>query len=1366
MKHDSFLKRAAVAAFGAAALTTGAETVFEENFRFYSDFTPAVTRDEGLQVGCDGVWELYAQLDCNATKPLDAFAKPVALPAGNKFCVTMVFAVRGDKKKNEPSFFDLVFIGKSGKRELVRIASDEIAGAKIPFLDGGWKNFGFRSNGKDVEIYLAVDRGHAFEKVATTRLKEEAAFFNIACTPGKAFSLKSVKVTTADEPLMSFPVEKHFADFRSLTQPIAGGTVAKGCEQVKIPLGKVAGLAFKMNATNATAELLFEGKQGGWKVSVGDFRKDKRDATVNFSVLGGHGGIEQWVRPNMRPFTENAETGQRGMVPAGYDVLREWNRTPSASQHVNNLDFVRNTSGAVDFYLDGSRVATIGADVKALVFKPGAGVTYRVKDCAEEAKIDRAKYFPIDLGVNPRAKALVGGTLSGVKPGFGTFGGAPVKVVGPIDSADVSICRQGKGNWALEVEEYHGRNPQQGFPMAIHYRVPAATYAKAHVVFALDPDPKKDPILTVRLGRYETNGVGGNMMGDTVLDFTKGVPESCKKIGEVKLADRTANVYYAEVPVNVGRIIDLACGDYLDFEFAGKGWENFQQLDNSMKPDPNSDSAFNILGVTLEKVPFNVIVREATPGNVFTADEMGRKTSVELVATAAGKGSVAWVARDFDGQEAFRGEKAWSAAKAGVTNRVDIALDTKEVGYFTLDVVFKDASGRDLFTHAASFGVLPEAGRKVSRHDSPYAIWWFNCHGSTGKAEVGGPLMQKAGIRKCSWNSMKQEEYDRYDATSCGNFMIPARHSCFDNATGKFKAGTYKGPDGKPVQAKDGEEWVVATIREQVSKMPKDAKPHLLVWHESAPTASVPEELLDEPVPAGKVYHADEWDAAYLNELARIVHKHFPGLPIQVGNSTWSIGAVVGPMRKGAKPESYDRIGIETPSQVVVPERMLDCGLQGMQITLDATEAIGGKRAKANGTWEFVYRCERDMGEKQQAEWYVRDILISLMHDFYLISPGIFFDCSSGYYNGLWGGSGLLRRSPWVYPKPAFIAYGVLTKALDGVTLSRQLDTGSTTVYAVEFKRLDGKFVTVLWASRGTVDFKVVTAKGFLGIGGGGGEVWQMLGAKSALAAGESVVKGGTSPVYLITEKPLESVAIAGRAYPKTEAVVKNAKVAAAFDNADEIELKPDPWMETTGKRYFFPVMKPCDEFTLETVEDETMGKCVELKLGPAKNPTKATSKSGKRYSDRYITRYTTLRLKEPKVFTGKPAVLGVWVKGDSNWGQVRFEIEDADGEVFKNQSTGRWWMCDIMDWPGNLAVNFDGWSYCYCSLLDNKMVLDRSPGLVAEQWVSEGGDKQMKFPVKLRAITVGMNREKLDLMDFKPATNVIRLKNAGGTEE
>lgn len=1347
---------------GICAASAGARTVFEENFRFYSDFTPVVTFDTGLQVGCDGVWELSAQLDCNATKPLDVFTKPVNLPPGNRFNVTMTAAVRGDKNKEVPSFFDIVFTDKQGRRELVRIASDSIAGAKIPFLDSGWKDLGLKADGKKIEFYLAVDRGHPFEKVAVAQLKNEAATFNIACTPQKSFSLKKVKVTTHDEPLMSYPVEKHFADFRSLNRQIEGGSRADGTEIIPIRKDKVAGLRFRMNSTNATSVLSFTDEKGtprNWKISVGGYKADKGDANITI-MENGRWVTTQWVRPNMRPFTENAETGQRGMVPSGYDILREWDRTPPASAHITDFDFIPSQNGAVDLYLDGSRIYTFGAEAKDLAFKPGAGVTYIVKNCDAEAKIDRAKFFPIDLSVNPRAKALVDGKLSGISTGYSTFGEAPVKVVAPIDSADVSICRQGKGNWALEVEEYHGRNPQLGFPMAIHYRVPADQYAKAHIVFALDPAPGKDPILTVRLSQYHTNGIGGNWLGDTVLDFTKGVPDYCKKVGEVKLPGRTADVYYAEVPIELGRIMDLAGGNkYLDFEFTGKGWENFQQLDNTMKPDPDSDSAFNILGVTLEKAPFKAIVRQTSPGNVFTADEKKKTTSLDIVSTRDNtRGKVAWTARDFDGNTVFKGEKAWSAAKAGTTNKVDIALNPKEPGYFTLDFDFFDADGKKLYTHAASFGILPESGRKVSRHDSPFGIWWFNCHGSPGNPEIGGPLMKKAGIRKCSWNSMSQENYDLYDATSCGNCSAPGRYGNFDNETGKFKAGKYKDKDGKEVQAKDGEEWVVGYINNILSKMPKDAKPHLMIWHESAPGANVPEELLDEPVPEGHVYHADTFDAAYINELARIVHKHFPGLPIQIGNSTWSIGAVVGPMRKGALPSSYDRIGIETPSQVVVPERLLDCGLQGMQITLDATEAIGGKRVKANGAWEFVYRCERDMGERQQAEWYTRDIIISLAHDFFLISPGIFFDCTSGYYNGLWGGSGLLRRAPWVYPKPAFIAYGVITKVMDGVTFSRQLDTGSTTVYALEFKRMDGKYVTALWASRGNAEFKVSAQSA--------GETWQMLGQRSRLPSGESSVKGGTSPVYLVTDKPLKSVSVGERTYPKTEKIVEKAVVAAPLDNADEITLSPDPWMESLGKRYFLPIMKPCDEFTLKTVEDETMGQCIELTLEEAKNPPKATSKSGKRYSDRYITRYTTLRLKEPVEFAGKPAVLGVWVKGDSNWGQIRFEIEDADGEVFKNQSTGRWWMCDIMDWPGNLAVNFDGWSYCYCSLQDNSLVNDRSPGLVSEQWLSEGGDKVMKFPVKLRAITVGMNREKLDLLDFKRATNVIRLKNAGGTEE
>ena len=124
-------------------------------------------------------------------------------------------------------------------------------------------------------------------------------------------------------------------------------------------------------------------------------------------------------------------------------------------------------------------------------------------------------------------------------------------------------------------------------------------------------------------------------------------------------------------------------------------------------------------------------------------------------------------------------------------------------------------------------------------------------------------------------------------------------------------------------------------------------------------------------------------------------------------------------------------------------------------------------------------------------------------------------------------------------------------------------------------------------------------------------------------------------------------------------------------------------------------------------------------------------------------------------------------MKGNSNWGQIRFEIEDARGEVFKNLSTGRSWGCDIMDWPGNLCVDFDGWGYVYQSLVPNKLVNDHSPGPVSEQWVSMGhGDKVMQYPIKVRAITVGMYRTKLDLLDFKPTAPTIRLRDVGGRSE
>ena len=64
------------------------------------------------------------------------------------------------------------------------------------------------------------------------------------------------------------------------------------------------------------------------------------------------------------------------------------------------------------------------------------------------------------------------------------------------------------------------------------------------------------------------------------------------------------------------------------------------------------------------------------------------------------------------------------------------------------------------------------------------------------------------------------------------------------------------------------------------------------------------------------------------------------------------------------------------------------------------------------------------------------------------------------------------------------------------------------------------------------------------------------------------------------------------------------------------------------------------------------------------------------------------------------------------------------------------------------------------------RLVNDHSPGPYSEQWVSEGGDKVIQFPIGVRAITVGMNRTKLDLLDFKPPQPAIRIAAIGAAAE
>ena len=1357
-------KLLAVASVAAVELTAFGKVFFEEDFSNYGETAAGVAAKAGISVNNDPIWTCTADLEVHPKESFALYERPIALAPDGSFDIRFDFCFP-DASTNNPACFDLV-LGDGAKSCAIPVTPLRVGDVQMdsPVPSHVWKSLLVKASGEKGELYLATDR--KFARIGEVRFGFRPTEFNFGVHAGSGFKLTGLRASTP-EPVPEHPASDHFASFKSLCQPLAGAQTGPAKLALDVPEGAREGVAFQPCGTNGLGRIVVTYEDGSEKsfplavteqpqnLRVDMLGRKKRDKVLLPDCKLSICGFDRYVRPNLRRFQSSYS-----IEPQGVDILRDWDTLPPASGHVYSVDFARR-DGRLQLWIDGSYVKTLeqvrpatkgepakpALQARSVAFEFGEGVRYARRPSLRAAD---GVFTKLDFAANPRAKAFADGELVGICAGDAEIGGYPMSVARPIDSADVAICHQAMGNWALEVEEYHGRSPLDGFPGAVHYRVPATPYGRAGVLFALDDDPSKDRILTLRLGHYMENGSGGNMTGAVTLDFTDGVPDSCREVGAVRVGGRTCKIYFADVALDIGGIVDLTSSrDYLDFDVTGKQWENFQQLDNSMKPDPSSSSAFNLFGVTLRQAEYSFEQRQAQPGNVFTEDETDRSTSIRLKALVDGaKGRVAWRARDVDGEEVLSGDSSFALGRRGDAKdvRIDFGGRTGR-GIYTLEISAYDAKDALVFTHDATFAILPAKGRNWGMFESPYAAWWFDSHGSPGDARTGLPIISKAGIRKASWREPTREEQARWGVTRCGQVMGLGQsgNGAFSTPGSGFSSGVVKekGPDGATVSKEiSGEERFVRDLRGKIAA--KTWVDHVMIWHESGPKGGIPEELLGLPVPEDTPVNRAK--SYYMMESARIIRKHFPGLKIQIGNCSAGMGAAVWPLRNGASPDSFDYLGMESPAQIVPTERLSEVGLLGMLVSQDAASRLAGRKVRLNGAWEFTYRADRDCGEELQAEWHTRDTLVCLAHGFRLISPGILFDCCNGYYNGLWGGAGLLRRAPYVYPKRAYVAYAVLTKVLDDVVFERAIPTGSGTAYAYEYRRADGKRVTALWFHRGEGEMEVESC---------GGTVTKMYGRETALAGGKSVVAVSGAPVYLTTDEPLKGVRIVGRAFRQDMALASRAKVAAALEGADVfLPPEPDPQVESVHHAYF-PYLKP-SKYAASSVEDGEKGPCVELRLDPA----------NERGYTEYVTEYTTLRFKEPVPVEGRPELLGVWVKGNSNGGQIRFEIEDADGEVFKNLSTGRSWACDIMDWPGNLAVGFDGWSFVYQTLGPTDLIPTHSPGPCKEQWVSCGGDKKIRFPIKVRAITVGSYRHLFTPLGFDLGRQIeapLRLKDLGG---
>ncbi len=1050
---------------------------------------------------------------------------------------------------------------------------------------------------------------------------------------------------------------------------------------------------------------------------------DGAEAVVNMTAFDAVINIDKLVQRHVRPRLQRYTDAQQ------QELLARWGTLPEASAHLLIFE-ARQEADGISLYVDDQYVgfrATSGR-LRGLTvhLPPKEGSEFELE---HKLEVERSyspahdpRYLALPIGAIAKPGPMREAELS-LPAGHRQLRDIPMVVGSGEQSVDVGVVKQMKGSWALECDEHLARTALDGMPETAHFAVPQATYSRAWVLCAVDDDPKRDPILTARLTRFARSGRGG-AISDTTVVLPRGdeeAGEGITQVGTVRYSGREVPLYLVEFMLKPGDILDLLAmnGDpnspmttqpYLDFEFLGKLGGIGAQWDSRHKPDKRSISAVQLFGVTLERSPVGLTLASSQPGNIYHDDELPQMTAT-LTSLRPGAATLAWRITDSAGRELLAERRAATFAAAGEEKSFTMPLAMPRNGWYGVELIVRDEADREMIRHQAAFALLGPNTRQAG-YESPYGTWWFSgAHYGAGDNAIAGPMLFKAGLRKTTFAWTKYGEAEMADWAITQN-QISWRSAPRDREN--------------PEAAYDEAERIV---REQLERFPHCNSADIL--HESF-AHYVPRELLDE-----KQVDTPEDEAkgreivAMATFAATFYRERFPNLKLLVGNTSSSASIIAALLRYGFDPAFIDYIGVESPGQTCIPEKLWEGGTQGIWLAREAARKFGHD-LPVTGCYEFTARTERTLGPRRQAAWIARDMLLCHAYGFDHINPAILHDAGNAYYNTLWGAGGLCQRYPLLYPKPSYVAVATLTRLLDRVGQPKRIDTGSTTVYALEFPRADGMTVQVLWTALGdaTLELTYPQAVQLTQVGCYGDE-------RSVPATASLEVVAGPEPVYLVGALPLASIAIAERHFTPPP---PSFTVAEGMKEIDAWELVEDSTLNNMEKRGL-PLRTP-GSFDLTQVEDDERGPCLQLALRREGSVADIVSE------------YTVLRLKSPLPVDDRPATVGVWVRGDSGWGKIVFEIVDAAGTSWRTEGI-------YHDWPGDLSICHDGWRFVSFPIDGASEELNITPG---RRWnpIPPAKSAAIQFPIQLSGIAIILNRRALDLTDMRDVPASIRLQDLG----
>ena len=701
-------------------------------------------------------------------------------------------------------------------------------------------------------------------------------------------------------------------------------------------------------------------------------------------------------------------------------------------------------------------------------------------------------------------------------------------------------------------------------------------------------------------------------------------------------------------------------------------------------PDPNEfgemplghPSGVVVLGAVLEKSPLVMTHDSTEAGNVF--NEPQKPVFQVTLSNRTDRVVEGVVAADCEGpgtvEESIPGRVAWAVTEKASLKPGEVRTLTLNVqpppklrGWYACSLSVKTA-GTALQRRDTTFAVLAPDTRKAF-DESPFGVWEFwrphSVFYKPDQAQKLASLMKKGGWR---WtyggnpSALAGDEeagpefykmlFDEYGF----RMTIQSLKNSYQRGEGWYDEALFASNDAPAILAHKARGYDNA----------------IKVLHESRSSTSLLRRFSEFLGGEEYVMPADEkakLDKQFENvkKYCAAVKKVDPKARIVLINDYPHVAIEY--MKRGFPAELFDVIGLECAGFMREPERQPDwLSLLGhAEMMKRAYKKYGYD--KPLWTTEALYHATNpgNLSFHAQGVIAVREHILALAVGFSkLAAAGIIKDPSDDYHWSNWGASGYCFRDPEINPKPSFAMIAWLTQALDQAAFEKVVETGSTAMYMVTFKRPDGGRVTPAWVVRGA-------QKAVIQVASGTPVVRDVYGNALAVpfADGKLEVLLTDTPVYITGA---EVTGVASR-----EPVELPAQTGAVIvDFADPAQLKTvaekNPILE---RNWDFPRLKGDFETAFETVDGATALK-VELK----------PDADGRKLFQRYVE----FALAKPVVLEGRPEAFNVRLKGNGGWGRVMFELVDAKGRIWTscgNQYVGS---CNASDNRGDSFISFDGW--------------------------------------------------------------------------